>query len=276
MKASRALQIVSESVKNSLVHKDIAYIIETKRWAVFDEGSNIIQNLEGLSARLSTVVYGIRNSIVHYGSINTFMSDTRIRLPHKSNKVVVTWFHVVPDAPIIKRAKEADTHVDCWHTSCQSTYRQMLDMGIPSEKIVIIPIGLDLSVYTPVTADSRNAIRKSLGIPDQAIVIGSFQKDGEGWGEGNTPKWIKGPDFFCDIIETIAKKTPNIYVLLTGPARGYVKNRLTAAGIPFKHLMLKEAYEVGPYYHALDYYFVASREEGGPKALPNPWPLAFR
>ena len=29
------------------------------------------------------------------------------------------------------------------------------------------------------------------------IIIGSFQKDGQGWGDGTMPKLIKGPDIFA-------------------------------------------------------------------------------
>ena len=35
-------------------------------------------------------------------------------------------------------------------------------------------------------------IKHNLGIPEDYLVIGSFQKDGEGWGEGLKPKLIKG------------------------------------------------------------------------------------
>ena len=82
------------------------------------------------------------------------------------------------------------------------------------------------------------------------MVIGSFQKDGKGWGEGNEPKLIKGPD-----------------VLLTGPARGYVKTGLESLKIPCKHLYLQDYREIGKYYQALDAYLVTSREEGGPKGV---------
>ena len=36
--------------------------------------------------------------------------------------------------------------------------------------------------------------KHNLGIPEDYTVIGSFQKDGKGWGEGLKPKLIKGPD----------------------------------------------------------------------------------
>jgi glycosyltransferase involved in cell wall biosynthesis len=60
-----------------------------------------------------------------------------------------------------------------------------------------------------------------------------------------------------------------LFVLLTGPARGFVKQGLMAAEIPFRHDVLADANELPDYYRALDLYVVTSREEGGPKALPE-------
>ena len=49
-------------------------------------------------------------------------------------------------------------------------------------------------------------IKHNLGIPEDYLVIGSFQKDGEGWGEGLKPKLIKGPDIFIETIKLIKQK----------------------------------------------------------------------
>jgi glycosyltransferase involved in cell wall biosynthesis len=68
----------------------------------------------------------------------------------------------------------------------------------------------------------------------------------------------------------LAKDFP-IHVLLTGPARGYVKNRLEKAGISFTHHYLKNYLEIVNYYNALDLYIIASRVEGGPKAFLEAW-----
>ena len=70
------------------------------------------------------------------------------------------------------------------------------------------------------------------GIKKNEIVIGSFQKDGQGWAEGYIPKLIKGPDLFVKSVEIISKEVP-IVVLLTGPARGYVKKELSKRKIKF-------------------------------------------
>ena len=116
------------------------------------------------------------------------------------------------------------------------------------------------------TLDKRNKIRKQLGLEDNDLAIGSFQKDGIGWSEGEYPKLIKGPDIFVKTVELIAKDLP-IKVILTGPARGYIKKELYKRNIRFKHIFLDKYEDIVTYYHALDLYIVSSREEGGPKPM---------
>jgi glycosyltransferase involved in cell wall biosynthesis len=99
------------------------------------------------------------------------------------------------------------------------------------------------------------------------FIVGSFQKDGVGWGEGLEPKLIKGPDVFVATLERVRQAIPELVVLLTGPARGYVRRELDQRGIPYEHLLLSSRDELAVAYHALDAYLVTSRQEGGPKAM---------
>ena len=98
-------------------------------------------------------------------------------------------------------------------------------------------------------------------------MIGSFQKDGAGFKEGEIPKLIKGPDIFLSAIARLKEDIDELFVLLTGPARGYVKAGLTRLGVPYKHVRLNDYSEIGKCYHALDQYLITSREEGGPRAV---------
>lgn len=143
----------------------------------------------------------------------------------------------------------------------------VLSSGIEPDRVRVIPIGIRLDRFSMSTPESRRRIRKQLGIPESAFVAGSFQKDGSGWGEGMEPKLIKGPDVLVETLKRLKEKIPELFVLLCGPARGYVKQGLIEAGIPFRHLFLKQYEEIPPLYHALDVCLVTSRQEGGPKAV---------
>ena len=117
-----------------------------------------------------------------------------------------------------------------------------------------------------VLGNEKLQLKKRFKLPSEKIIIGSFQKDGIGWGEGLEPKLIKGPDIFCEVVKKLADDF-NIHIFLTGPARGYVKKRLSSSGIPFKHVYFKNPLDVAQLYKALDLYLISSRTEGGPKAL---------
>jgi len=151
--------------------------------------------------------------------------------------------------------------------SCRFMQDVVLDTGIAKDKVFLIPIGINPNYFRPATPEEKRTRRRELGIPETAVVIGSFQKDGNGWGEGLEPKLVKGPDILLSTLSILKQDIPELFVLLTGPARGYVKQGLERLGIPYAHHFLKDYLEIGSYYHALDAYIISSRDERGPKAV---------
>ncbi len=214
------------------------------------------------------------NSIVHFGSAHTYTNGGYRRV-HPSNLVVATIFHAelgVDDYfdNMIHRLQEMQGCVSRIVVANSMMIDNMRAWGIPDRKVVKIPIGVDLDTFRPWSkpeaGERRQAMRSELGIPHDHICIGSFQKDGDGWGEGMSPKLIKGPDLFADAVIELARERP-VHCLLTGPARGYVKKRLDDAGIPYTHRFLENFDDIVDYYQCLDLYLVTSRLEGGPKAI---------
>lgn len=270
------LAIIGRDWLNNFIHSKneknyslLFYITEPVDWVIKQVGIELLTNLDtqkNLKTLMTITHKGIKNQIIHFGSVNTFLDSKGFKKPHKSNKVVLTWFHVVPDDPRIRLAKEAHKYVDIVHTSSTITKRKLIEIGIPEDKIIVIPLGVDLNSFKPVSNGEKQKIREEIGIPKDKIVIGSFQKDGAGWGEGLEPKWIKGPDIFIKTVDELRKEY-DIFVLLLGPSRGYVKRGLENRGIYYKHIFLKNQSEIPKYYNALDLYLITSREEGGPKAV---------
>ena len=153
----------------------------------------------------------------------------------------------------------------------QVTHAEMLELvlaaGVPRERVFRIPIGIDIASFPFRTPELRATARAELGLPASAFVVGSFQKDGIGWSDGLEPKLVKGPDVLVDALGRIARGAPELHVLLTGPARGYVKRGLECRQIPYRHTYARSRAELARAYHALDVYLVSSRQEGGPKAV---------
>jgi glycosyltransferase involved in cell wall biosynthesis len=153
----------------------------------------------------------------------------------------------------------------------QATHREMRDVilssGIAPGKVALIPLGVNPGIFPRVTPESRAAARRRFGIPERARVIGSFQKDGVGWGEGLEPKLVKGPDVLLAVIERLRGVVPDLFVLLSGPSRGYVISGIRRLGVPYAHEYLPDPRALAPLYHAADLCIVTSRQEGGPKAV---------
>jgi glycosyltransferase involved in cell wall biosynthesis len=143
----------------------------------------------------------------------------------------------------------------------------VIKSGISPHKVFVIPIGIDLTMFQQQTPETRKYYRARYGIPQSAVAVGSFQKDGIGWEDGVAPKLIKGPDTFLSAIDCLRKRVPELFVVLSGPARGYVRAGMERMKVPYVHHNLASYTEIDRLYKTLDAYIVSSREEGGPKAV---------
>lgn len=225
---------------------------------------------------------GVRNMIGEHGrfarrqSVFYGSQFELLRTPkyfEDSNRKATAYFHGKPGTGVAE-FDECYENLRRYHgkiARIQVTHGEMRDIilnsGIAREKVFLIPIGINLDFFKVQTIDSKSAMRARLGIPESAIVVGSFQKDGVGWDDGMEPKMIKGPDVFIKVIKALKDRVPELHVLLSGPARGYVKSELSRIGVPFTHRYLKDYQEIGGLFQTLDLYVVSSRQEGGPKAI---------
>lgn len=246
---------------------ELNYVVESLYWSIGEDGKHLTSNIKGMTSRVLCNPTGLKNSIIHFGSINVLYSCKSLERLARDNVIIATWFHVDSEDKKKEGKLALDKYVDKWHTSCDITKKQMVELGISEDKIIVIPLGIDLNVFKPVgSAEEKNSLKKRLGIPNDKLLMGSFQKDGCGWGDGNEPKPVKGPDIYCDVVEQLSKKH-DLFVVLTGPARGYVMNRLEKIGVPYIHKYFSNPNDVSIFYKVLDLYLVSSRAEGGPKSV---------
>ena len=192
---------------------------------------------------------------------------------NSANRIAVAYFHGRPGSSVpefdslYQVFKENHHHIHRVQVSHSEMQQVLLEGGIDPNKIHLIPIGINLAIFPFHTPKTRQSARRRLGIPFNATVVGSFQKDGEGWGEGLSPKLIKGPDIFLEVIARIKEHIPDLFILLSGPARGYVIHGLESMGVPYRYCFVHQYNQMASLYHALDLYLITSRQEGGPKAL---------
>lgn len=190
-----------------------------------------------------------------------------------SNRLIGVWWHGRLDSPepliqaALRRLRARHDRFARFQVTCSSGRQTLEALGVPSEKIVTLPLGVDLKKFRPPSdGASRSAARQALGVGAGTAVIGCFQKDGNGWSEGAEPKLIKGPDILVDALTLLHARCP-IHAVIPGPARGYVTRRLRKAGIPFSAPGMVSREELPRLYHALDLYLSPSRDEGGPAGV---------
>ena len=241
-------------------------------WVIDEE----IRELEGIVSRLkicradSRWLTASREQAVFYGSQFFLLSDDWLNSTHR---IAVAYFHGKPGTGV-REFDELYQRISCHHeriARIQVSHSEMRDCllstGITPQKVHLIPIGINLSFFSMQTPESKSLAREHYGIPQKVIAVGSFQKDGIGWGEGLEPKLIKGPDIFLRSMELIKERISNLFIVLSGPSRGYVKKGLEKLRIPYRHILLDRYPEIGRLYQTLDLYMVTSRQEGGPKAI---------
>lgn len=259
--------------------RDVYYVTDGANWA-FDQDAKYItkglNNIAGVSSHVTRDPWELKNQIIQFGDRYNFFSGPYDTLD-SSNAVFLTWFHGGrgDTDPNIRRLCEklpsGARHTRMIVVPCETTRQDLVELGISESKIAKIPLGVDLDLFRPPSNRSRDDMRARLGIPEGAVCLGSFQKDGVGWDDGLEPKRIKGPDVLLEMIATLRPRYQNLFVLLTGPARGYVKSGLDKLGVPYVHRFLTNYDDIVTYYYSLDLYVIASRCEGGPKSLLESW-----
>ena len=243
---------------------------DKSNWSLSWDAKELIKICNQLNIEIVSDKYEntAKNQTIFY----TSKYEVLLNWEKTSCRIAFPYFHGRPQSTdefsrMIKSINVHHNDITRIQVSHSEMHEIILETGIDSEKVFQIPIGINLDYFSLTSPDLRLQARSKLGIPHSAIVIGSFQKDGNGWGEGLEPKHIKGPDVFLRSIEILKSQVPELFILLTGPARGFVKNGLEKLGIPYRHKFLNNYADIGQYFNALDLYIVASREEGGPKAV---------
>ena len=211
-----------------------------------------------------------RQSIFHLSQFTLLLHHFEKR----GNRLGFAYFHGRPGTPempefdaCFETMRRRNSEIDRVQVTNAAMEELVVETGLAPEKVHRIPIGIDVEAFRLRSPERRAAARLALGLPDSAFVVGSFQKDGVGWGEGLEPKLIKGPDVLLAAAERLRERVPELTFLLTGPARGYVLAGLGRLGLPYRHVLLPSVDAVAQAYEAIDVCLVTSRDEGGPRAV---------
>jgi glycosyltransferase involved in cell wall biosynthesis len=231
-------------------------------WSIDDDRTRLVATARrlGYDVGSNTFLRFRRNQSVfqhnHFNALHPRWLDS-------SHRLGLSYFHGRPGTPgypefdraydTLRQHAERVERVQVTHAEMEEL---VVAAGVAPEKVFRIPIGIDIEHFP--LAPERDGSQ---------FVVGSFLKDGVGMAQGLEPKLLKGPDTFVAVVERLRDAIPELSVLLTGPARGYVRAELERRGIPHEHVLLSARDELGHAYECVDVCLVTSRQEGGPKAV---------
>ena len=246
---------------------------EAAEWVLSYEARQLARTAAALGAQLGPRAWGrgIANQAnFHLSQFTLLLHD----FERRGNNLGLSYFHGRPGTPgmpefdaCFETMRTRHAEIDRIQVTNGAMEELVLSTGIEAAKVHRIPIGIDVDVFRPQDGAGPLTARARVGLPASAFVVGSFQKDGVGWGEGLEPKLIKGPDVLLAAAAQLASEIPELHFLLTGPARGYVRAGLERLGIPYRHVLLPDVDAVAAVYPAIDVCLVSSRDEGGPRAV---------
>jgi glycosyltransferase involved in cell wall biosynthesis len=249
-------------------HSRLFIVGDRLGWSIDDDRTRLAATAERLGYDVASNRFlrlARRQSVFQHNHFNALQP----RWLDSSHRIGLSYFHGrpgTPGYPEFDRAYEAlrksARRIDRIHVTHAEMQELVTGAGVPPERVFKIPIGVELERFPLVEEPAR-----AFSVPGSAFVIGSFLKDGVGMDDGVEPKLLKGPDTFVAVVERLREAIPEIFVLMTGPARGYVRGELDRRGIPHRHVLLGSRDELARAYGTVDVCLVCSRQEGGPKAV---------
>lgn len=137
----------------------------------------------------------------------------------------------------------------------ETAERATRDEGIPARKVVTIPNGIPTRQFGK-SADARDAIRAELGVPQDAVLVGTLGR--------LVPE--KNPTLLLEAMEPLLRSGAHLAFVGDGPERANVEAIVSRGDHPNVHL-LGARDDTARVLAALDVFALSSRIEGLPLAL---------
>ncbi|HNW42955.1 MAG TPA: glycosyltransferase family 4 protein [Elusimicrobiales bacterium] len=131
--------------------------------------------------------------------------------------------------------------------------RELLDIGIPDEKIVKIPIGVDVNEYKPVDGAEKERLKTALKLPFKKIVIFIARLEPQKAADNLLKAWK---------MVRSAGKDVNLVIAGGGCQEGYLKKLSTELGLDDSVTFVGPVENTAVYLQASDIFVLPSLAEG--------------
>ena len=245
---------------------------DTIKWATADDLNLLQRCLSSFCEFTDLHNCDIIHSVTWYGLLDI---DPR----YLSEKYVIAHIsHDVKNMLMQPKYLRVLPFVDRWIVMSKRANRMLDESHLVGD---YVPYHVDIEkFYRLDKKESKlDEIRKKYNIPYDKYLVGSFQRDTKGI-DLKTPKYMKGPDVFFEIIKRLYQQKKDICVILAGPRRFWLLQQLSRYSIPFIyvgkrldeveddiHINTLPQETINFLYNIIDLYLVTSRLEGGPKAI---------
>lgn len=169
----------------------------------------------------------------------------------------VTSHHHTSDWDALKHNLEGDAII----VGSAEWREDLKNRGADMANVFCVPYGVDADLFRPPTSTERARSRSQLKLTDE-IVVGFFGKN------SSNEHDRKGIDVFIEGIKRLHQRIERLAVLIIGPGWDELVDSLKSSGVACIWLpYVAELEGLREMYHALDFYWVTSRIEGGPVTL---------
>ena len=141
---------------------------------------------------------------------------------------------------------------------CREAWSQALAVGLAPERVSLVPNGVDLATYHPMSAEPAE-FRRTINVGPADLLVGFVGR----------LAWEKGPDKFLKAAEYILQRRPDVHFAMVGT--GLMEKDLAAtirrAGLESRIHMIGLAREPHRIYPALDLLLHTSRADAMPLTI---------
>lgn len=136
----------------------------------------------------------------------------------------------------------------------EETREEALRFGIPTERIHLIPNGVDGRQFHPATPEQRVAARSELGLICEQLVLYVGRLSAEKNPLGLMDAWAA--------VGTQARDHALLALVGDGPERGHVQAKAQSSGLAKTVILAGARSDVATWYRAADVYVISSHNEG--------------
>jgi glycosyltransferase involved in cell wall biosynthesis len=216
----------------------------------------------------------LQNDVLHLVRWNSLINTPRELLVGR--RVMSHLTHAPETAFAEAEFSHVGKIVQLWVVRSTQAHQTFSARGL---RTVHIPYAYDPAIFFPIPKDDPRlqSLRDEWKVPSDAFLVGSFQRDTEG-SDLISPKLIKGPDIFLECVLLLREHMPNLHVVLAGPRRFWLRQKLAECGIPHTFIgkdvhgddikfNVVSQQTINLLYNLVHVYLVTSRMEGGPQAI---------